>query len=122
MKIKQIKKSYSEVMALPKAKHYNPKRPGWLFPTLVRLLSVGVLRKTQFEYSTDYAEILDKGPCLILMNHSSFIDLQMASKILLGTSLVIQWLRLQASSARGVGSIPGQGNEDPTYCAVWPKN
>ena len=82
MKIKQIKKSYSEVMALPKAKHYNPKRPGWLFPTLVRLLSVGVLRKTQFEYSTDYAEILDKGPCLILMNHSSFIDLQMASKIL----------------------------------------
>ena len=26
-----------------------------------------------------------------------------------GTSLVVQWLRLRAASARGPGSIPGQG-------------
>ena len=27
----------------------------------------------------------------------------------LGTSLVVQWLRLHAPNARGLGSIPGQG-------------
>ena len=27
----------------------------------------------------------------------------------LGTSLVVQWLRLHAPSAGGLGSIPGQG-------------
>ena len=28
-----------------------------------------------------------------------------------GTSLAVQWLRLQASTAGGVGSIPGWGNK-----------
>ena len=31
----------------------------------------------------------------------------------LGTSLAVQWLRLCASSAGGVGSIPGQGTKIP---------
>ena len=31
----------------------------------------------------------------------------------LGTSLVVQWLRLHASSAEGAGSIPGQGTKIP---------
>ena len=30
-------------------------------------------------------------------------------KISLGTSLVVQWLRLHAPNAGGLGSIPGQG-------------
>ena len=29
----------------------------------------------------------------------------------LGTSLAIQWLRLCDSTARGIGSIPGQGTK-----------
>ena len=33
----------------------------------------------------------------------------------LGTSLVIQWLRLDAFHAGGVGSIPGQGTK-PICC------
>ena len=36
-----------------------------------------------------------------------------------GTSLADQWLRLQASSAGGVGSIPGQGAN--ILYAIWPK-
>ena len=32
---------------------------------------------------------------------------------LIGTSLVAQWLRLCASNAGGVGSIPGQGTKTP---------
>ena len=35
-----------------------------------------------------------------------------------GTSLVVQWLRLHASSAGGAGSIPGWGTKIPH--AVWP--
>ena len=30
-----------------------------------------------------------------------------------GTSLVVQWLRLHASNAGGVGSVPGWGTEIP---------
>ena len=37
----------------------------------------------------------------------------------LGTSLVVQWLRLQASNARDVGLIPGRGTK--IACAARPK-
>ena len=36
------------------------------------------------------------------------------------TSLVVQWLRLHASRARGVGLTPGWGTKIPH--ATWPKN
>ena len=35
------------------------------------------------------------------------------------TSLVVQWLRILASTARGIGLIPGR--EDPVCRKVWPK-
>ena len=38
----------------------------------------------------------------------------------LGLPLVIQWLRLYASNAEGIGSIPGWGIKIPH--ALWPKN
>ena len=34
-----------------------------------------------------------------------------------GTSLLVQWLGLHASTAGGMGSIPGWGTKVP--CAVW---
>ena len=33
----------------------------------------------------------------------------------LGTSLVVQWLRLRTANAEGPGSMPGQGTRDPTH-------
>ena len=33
--------------------------------------------------------------------------------ILMRTSLVVEWVRLQASTAGGTGSIPGQGTKIP---------
>ena len=36
---------------------------------------------------------------------------------ILGTSLVVQWLRLCTSNAGGMGSIPGQETKIP--CAAW---
>ena len=40
-------------------------------------------------------------------------------KNILGTSLVVQWLGLRASTAGGTGLIPGQGTK--ILHAAWPK-
>lgn len=79
MKIKTVKKSYEEVMALPRPSHRSPKKPWFLLSTLIRLLSVPDLIATKFRYTVEGN--LPKEPCLILMNHSSFLDLKIASKI-----------------------------------------
>ncbi len=83
MKIKTAPMPYDKVIALPTEKHRYPKKPNILFRTLVRLLSIPDLVATGFQYTTVGMEKLGKKePCLILMNHSSFIDLKMASKML----------------------------------------
>lgn len=80
MKIKTIEKPYEQVMALPKAKKVKPKKPSVFFRTLVRILSQSELKKARFTFT---GQINKKGgPYLILMNHSSFIDLKIAHKIL----------------------------------------
>ena len=83
MKIKTKIADYEAVMSLPRARHKPPRRPGILFRSLVRLLATKDLRETDFTYTIDgaAAEAL-RSPCLILMNHSSFIDLEIVSKIL----------------------------------------
>ena len=80
MKIKTIEKSYDEVMAIPREKHQLPKRPSIFFRTLARMLSQIDLWKARFRYTGS----IDKkgGPYFILMNHSSFIDLKIAHKLL----------------------------------------
>lgn len=80
MKIKTVYKSYDEVMALPKAKKIKPKKPSIFFRTLVRMLSQMDLRKARFKFTGQIDK--RKGPYLILMNHSSFIDLKIAHGIL----------------------------------------
>ena len=42
-------------------------------------------------------------------------------RCILGTSLVVQWLRFRASTARGADAIPGEGTKDPTCHVVQPK-
>ena len=82
MKIKTKKLTYEQVMALPKPEHKKPKRPNWLFRTLVRTLAEGDLLATHFKRTKDLSNDEDGGPYLILMNHSSFIDLKIASAML----------------------------------------
>ena len=81
MKIKMKSRSYEEVMAIPKPKHKKPPKPWFLLRTLVRLLSQFDLMKTKFRYTWVDKKNCPKGPYLILMNHSSFLDLKIASKI-----------------------------------------
>ena len=76
------KSTYEKVAALPRTKHRKPLRPLFLIQILIRLLSFYDLLPTKFTYDTHGMEkIGKKEPCLILMNHSSFIDLEIASKL-----------------------------------------
>ena len=68
-------------MAIKAPKHKHPGRPWFLFRSLIRLLSIGELHSTKFTYEKVDMERAGKGPYLILMNHSSFLDLKIASKI-----------------------------------------
>ena len=81
MKIKAVNRSYEEVQALRKPAHLLPKRPNILFRSLVRLLATGDLKATRFSYTAERMDGFWNEPCLILMNHSSFLDLEIASKI-----------------------------------------
>ncbi len=83
MKIKIINKSYSEVMSLPREEHRNPKKTNIFFRTLMKALSHLNLRKNHISYNEHGMEKLGKKePFLALMNHSSFIDLQIAADYL----------------------------------------
>ena len=83
MKLKTIPKSYDEVMAMPKPKHRKPIRPNMFFRTLMRVVSIPDLAATDFTCEKIGMEKLGKKePCLYLMNHCSFIDLEIAATIL----------------------------------------
>ncbi len=83
MKIKTVHLPYEKVLELPVKPHRRPKKPNLLFRTLMRVLSEPDLRATHFKAKRIGMEKLGKRePCLFLMNHSSFIDLKIASKLL----------------------------------------
>lgn len=83
MKIKVTDKSYEQVLALPREEHRKPLKPSIFFRTLLKLLSAADLKATNFHCRSIGMERLGADePCLILMNHSSFIDLKIASTIL----------------------------------------
>ena len=82
MKIKTKQLPYEKVMALPRPKHRNPMKPMFLLQLVVRVLAIFDLFPTKFTYQTYGMEKIGrKEPCLIMMNHSSFIDLKIASRI-----------------------------------------
>ena len=82
MKIKTKHLPYEKVMSLPSRKHRAPLKPLFLLQLVVRILAIFDLFPTKFTYETHGMEkIGKKEPCLILMNHSSFIDLKIVSKV-----------------------------------------
>ena len=50
MKIKVIQKSYSEVMALPRAQHFYPRKQSMAMRLLVKAVSAPDLMATHFSY------------------------------------------------------------------------
>ena len=82
MKITTKAMDYEKVMALKRPAHRKPIKPNYFLQTLIHLLSLPTFWKTKFSYKKHGMDKLDpKEPVLILMNHSSFTDMKLASGI-----------------------------------------
>ena len=83
MKIKTKKIDFDKVSHLKRAVHKNPVKPNFLLKRLIKFLADGDLKKVNFSSQKIGMEKLDDDePCLILMNHSSFIDLEIVSELM----------------------------------------
>lgn len=83
MKIKIKGKSLAEIRALPREHHKKPKKQLLFWRTLLRIVSAPDLIATHFSFKKIGMERLGKHqPALFLMNHSSFIDLEIAARVL----------------------------------------
>ncbi|MBQ0002898.1 MAG: 1-acyl-sn-glycerol-3-phosphate acyltransferase [Treponema sp.] len=82
MKIKVTKLPYETVSKICVNKKHPPLRPNLFWRTLMKIIAKSDLKKTQFSYTKTGMENLKKNePCLILMNHSCFLDLETAESI-----------------------------------------
>ena len=81
MKIKTKELPYDEVLRLPRPAHKPPRRPNPLLRAAFRLATAGDLKNAHFTYKTERMDAVGDGPYLIIMNHSSFIDLEIMAEI-----------------------------------------
>lgn len=75
--------SYDEAIKRVEKSHKKPIKPLFVMQTLIRVLSFFTLLPLGFKYTKkNMDKVAKKQPCLYLMNHSAFVDLQIASTIL----------------------------------------
>ena len=75
--------SYEQVMALPPRKLQKPVKPAMFWRWLIKTLAKSDLKATHFKCNYIGMEKLSKKePCLVLMNHSCFMDLEIAETVL----------------------------------------
>lgn len=112
MKIKTKNIDYSELLKLPKPKHKPPMKQLAPLRGLIRLLSLPDYIASKFEYTEERMELIGKNqPCLILMNHSCFLDLKIAFKMFRKRFSVIATMDSFVGKAwimRLLGCIPTQ--------------
>ena len=89
MKTTIKKMDYDAVMALPRPGHRHPRKPGMFWRCLIRVLCFFGLMGTGFTYEEDLEGVGRDEPCLILMNHTCFLDMEMAYRILFPRALNI---------------------------------
>ena len=83
MKIKVVDMTYEQALAQPPAKHRPPQRPSLALRSLLRAASAPDLHATHFHCEKRGMEqLVDDEPCLVLMNHSCFLDLEIAETVL----------------------------------------
>ena len=117
MKTTVKKMDYRRVMNLPRPQRKNPRKVNLFWRVLIRVLTVFGMMGTGFKYETEGFEKISKDePCLILMNHTCFQDMEVAYKILfprvfnivcsndgfIGFFGLMEWLM------RSIGCIPTQ--------------
>ena len=75
--------SYQQVMALGRPAYKKPCKPNIFWRTLIRILSFFGMMGSGFRYESEGMEKLGKKqPCLVLMNHTCFLDMEIANRIL----------------------------------------
>lgn len=108
---------YDTVMALPRPKYQKPRRPNLFWRTLIRVLSFFGMLGSGFTYESEGMDKLDKKePCLILMNHTCFLDMEIANRILYPRPLnivcsndgFIGFFGLMQHLMRWIGCVPTQ--------------
>ncbi len=83
MKIKTKKSDYRSVMARKSVKRKKPVKCSLFFRSIIRLVGKADLKAVSFSWTGDGLEKIGKDePVLVLMNHSSFIDLEIATSVL----------------------------------------
>ncbi len=84
MKIKVINKSYEDVLKMTKPAHKKPMKQWALLRIILRPVCYVLLKMAGFiGYQTkDMDKLAPKEPCLVLMNHSSFIDLEIVALLM----------------------------------------
>ncbi|MCQ2439582.1 MAG: 1-acyl-sn-glycerol-3-phosphate acyltransferase [Oscillospiraceae bacterium] len=83
MKIRCRELDYEQVLSLPPMEHTPPRKQSMLVRRLLRALSLPELKKQHF--SCEYVGMEALGadePALVLMNHSSFVDMKIAAAAL----------------------------------------
>ena len=81
MKIKTRQASLDQVLARPRPAHRKPLRPLGLLWAIIRIYSAVHLWLLRFRFEEIDMQRLGNGPYLIVMNHSSFIDLEISAKL-----------------------------------------
>jgi len=80
MKIKIKKKSYGDISVKPSFPYRKPMYPNPILGLVQKILSFKAVKGANVRFKeTDMDKLGKREPCLILMNHSSFIDLKIAS-------------------------------------------
>lgn len=83
MKIKVIDMPYEQVQALPEERYRPPVYQNRFFRWLLKTISRRELKKVHFTLTkTGLGHLEQDQPCLVLMNHSCFLDLAIASSVL----------------------------------------
>lgn len=82
MKIKVKKISFEEMQKITPPKRKKPFKQSVILRILIKILSAVNLNLLRFRYEKINLESVKNEPCLILMNHSSFIDLEIAAHLL----------------------------------------
>lgn len=83
MKIKTKKLTYYEVLDRNQKKIKKAKKVSYFWRVLIKLVSSFELRSVKFKCNKINIDKLGKKePCLFLMNHSSFIDMEIAYSVL----------------------------------------
>ena len=109
---------YDKVMSLPRPQHRLPKKANIFWRVLIRVLCIFGMMGTGFSYETDerFKQIPKDQPCLFLMNHTCFLDMEIAYRILFPRKLniiasndgFIGFFGLMEWLMRVIGCVPTQ--------------